>query len=426
MNYTTSKSLKLRENNYILILIIAMFHILRNVSLLSYLFLFFSVCIIFLIKNFFLIFSCKINIYYLPFIFSFLLLPIISVFFINDINNVDKYFYISSRYFICATLLLFTLVLKNVNLEFLLKIIKYFCLIVSFASVTLIVQTVLAKPISWFAASGYRDGLPAYATFIGNRDSFGICTSCCFLFLLLFDNMLFNFFVKNALIILNIIGFSISLGKSSFINLFLVLFIFIMNNLFLNKGKKRILNIKKTLKVLFIITIIILFIKDIKFFSGYSLEEYFIKIFNYVVTHVDSDMKVRLNGKNFTKQTLKFSYCDFFFGKGLWGLGCILGIPGIATNNNYYDLFFSGGLFFLSGFFILIIHIFYNIWRCSRKKNMVKKLAYIRLSLIILLLVNMFIGQATFFQPIVFVAWLIVLFLMENISKFFEKSLGGE
>jgi hypothetical protein len=362
----------------------------------------------------------------LPFIFSFLLLPIISVFFINDINNVDKYFYISSRYFICATLLLFTLVLKNVNLEFLLKIIKYFCLIVSFASVTLIVQTVLAKPISWFAASGYRDGLPAYATFIGNRDSFGICTSCCFLFLLLFDNMLFNFFVKNALIILNIIGFSISLGKSSFINLFLVLFIFIMNNLFLNKGKKRILNIKKTLKVLFIITIIILFIKDIKFFSGYSLEEYFIKIFNYVVTHVDSDMKVRLNGKNFTKQTLKFSYCDFFFGKGLWGLGCILGIPGIATNNNYYDLFFSGGLFFLSGFFILIIHIFYNIWRCSRKKNMVKKLAYIRLSLIILLLVNMFIGQATFFQPIVFVAWLIVLFLMENISKFFEKSLGGE
>jgi O-antigen ligase len=112
------------------------------------------------------------------------------------------------------------------------------------------------------------------------------------------------------------------------------------------------------------------------------------------------------------------SFSDFIFGIGLSSLSGTVGLPKFPmAHNNYFDLLFSGGIIHLVSYLILMIRI--------PLKVIINKLKGIKINIvdrsysmiIILLLINMLIGEATFYQPIATVSIFVTICSYDKVKR---------
>lgn len=251
-------------------------------------------------------------------------------------------------------------------------------------------------PISFFADSSYREGLVRYSSLAGSLTALGTLGGYSLSILLLGGDVLFKKTNKIILIIVTIIGMLASMQKAAVINIIICMaaYFFISGN---NNFLSKVINV---LSFGFIICTVYFIIKQTE------LDLYIDSLLNYTFSNQSEATERDLISRIWELPSIVMQYnnigiISIILGIGFKALAGTIGLPHYPmAHNNYFDLLFSGGIFHLITFFILLINI--------PKKVVLKKIKKIKLNfidrsytlLIFLFLVNMFIGASTFYQPI--------------------------
>lgn len=104
-----------------------------------------------------------------------------------------------------------------------------------------------------------------------------------------------------------------------------------------------------------------------------------------------------------------FTLNNLLTGIGLQALAGTMGVTAPMAHNNYVDLFVSGGIFHFGSF----MYLAFNLIRKFHNGIQFRLLA----SFVVLFLINMFIGAATFYQPVCCIAIVPILFSCVNQSN---------
>jgi hypothetical protein len=304
---------------------------------------------------------------------------------------------------------------KNHNLH--LKIIHYFVLFTVISGFSIFFQLFFSIEIPFLVDSSIREGLVRYGSLLGSITSFGTLGPLALFSIILFINKKkiltksnFVYFVF-ALIIVS--ASILTLSKSAILNLILVFF-FVM---FFFSVK----NIIFFMFLLFALSLIVF-----SFFGESELVKTFQTLVNYTFFNGSLSFfnDLNLRATLFISIFLKTNDLDFIsitFGFGFKALSGILGLNNyIMLHNNYYDLFFSGGLLHLLSFLVLVFEsLFYNLRNFSKLNNTNNNYSIYLFFSLIYFLVNMLFGGSTIYHPIGGT----LLFLLILFSKVSSESI---
>lgn len=177
----------------------------------------------------------------------------------------------------------------------------------------------------------------------------------------------------------------LTLQKAAVANIIIILILYIIFNL-----KKR--KIYINLILFLILSFFIVF-----FFKDTILGKYLIKTLTYFKGNNSLDTKTDFLIR-ITELPIKvikennIGLKNIFLGIGFKSLAGTLGLSKYPmAHNNYIDLILSGGMFYIFSFIALLLKIIFSSFKQKIKISLIFS---------ILIIINMFIGAASFYQPI--------------------------
>lgn len=374
-----------------------MLQVFRNVSLVAYLGLltiaygFLYISLILENKNLFEYPSSVFRLLKLVFLMTIVWLPVISL--LN--MSTSEYFNSFSRYLVTVPYILFCYLYKGYDKPFIKRVVRLFVFFVALAALSIPLQMVIG-PLSFLEEGYLRGGFMRYASIAGSLNALGTLSGFSISLLLIGNDDYFRKNERSILLIATIVGSLLSLQKAAVINILISFALFLII-----KGDKRFK------KPLFVITLLV--VGCISYFAMQDLQ-----FINVAITSVEYTL-VSNNELDFMTDLLQrfwylpsrvvthhdFVGSDWIFGIGFSALSGILGNPNLPmSHNNYFDLIFSGGIFHLSSFLLLLLRIPY---RTIKRKLRHEKTSHMEMSyvcLVVLILANMLIGAATMYQPV--------------------------
>ncbi len=384
------------DKSIFLFFIIYSLHTLRNLNLFFYFFLFFFGflnLIISLIIDFSSLKFYRFDIFIYLFVFTLLLLPINSF-----LNLSFNEFYTAITRYIPPTLfflLLGTIRPKNHNLH--LKIIDYFIFFTVLAAFSIFFQLYFEIEIPFLADSTIREGLVRYSSLLGSLTSFGTLGPLALFSIIIFidkskllSKSNFKYFFY-AVIILS--ASIITLQKAAILNILIVFFF----SLFFFKIKTI---IRISLFIMFLVFMIYYFfgstyvVTTLQTMINYTFLNGSLSFVNDFVSRATFYISIFLDSNN-------MNFFRFIFGFGFKALSGILGLNNyVMLHNNYYDIFFSGGLLHILSFLLLILESLFLILRNYKKGEPYSDYSKFLFFSVVYVLINMTIGASTFYHPI--------------------------
>lgn len=406
------------EKAFFFTIIVLLFQITRNISTIVYIgVLFLSYAYLYSIY----IFGnrshenlSKINFTPIALLF---LLSLIWIPFISLANiEMDEYLIAFPRYFVTFPFILFCFIYKEYSYNLIRKVLLAMCIFMAGASLSIPYQIVFGN-ISFFVDSSYREGFIRYASLAGSLPALGTLGGFSLAILLFTGELLFTKTKKNILIIIIILGMLMSLSKAAVVNILICFVSYILIN-----GKfsssKRIINViglcALTYGVYFIFreTQFALYIQSLIRYS-----------FSRGSLGIGKDLIDRIwERPNIVIQYHNMGVFDFMFGIGFPSLSGILGLPKLPmAHNNYFDLIFSGGIIHFFSFMFLIIRIPLKVICKKIKGFRINEIDRSYSIVVLLILVNMIIGAASFYQPIGAVFIFFIICSYNNATDRVEK-----
>lgn len=343
------------------------------------------------------------------FILSLMLIPPISM--IN--MEMNEFLMAIPRFLVTFPFILFCFLYKS---HFSYKLIKQtsriFCVFIALSALSLPYQIFFGR-ISFFATSGYREGLERYASLAGSLTSLGTLGALALVLLLFSDDILFGKIKKTLLIIVIMLGMFMSLQKAAVANVIICFVAFVLIN-----GKSSFIK-----RAIFAAVLCISVYGTYFLFKETQFAIYIESIFRYSLSDSSLGIEQDLLGRFWERPYTVIIYhdmdlLDYIFGIGLSSLSGTMGLPNLPmAHNNYFDLLFSGGILHFVSYLSLMIMI--------PLKVIVKKSKGIRLNIIdrsysiiiFLLLINMTIGAGGYYQPIAAVIIFITIFSYDKVSN---------
>ncbi len=113
---------------------------------------------------------------------------------------------------------------------------------------------------------------------------------------------------------------------------------------------------------------------------------------------------------------------DYFLGIGFPALAGTLGHPQFPmAHNNYFDLVFAGGILHFFSYLLLMLKIPIKVFKKKIKGREIDLIDRIFSISVFLILINMMIGAATFYQPVSTVITFYIVFSYGQLSKSIKK-----
>lgn len=402
--------LALTEKTLILITYILGLQILRNISTAIYIGVLFAFYFVLYgtffyesKKRFGAIKINKLTGVKLIFLITYLMLPVLTLI------NSDLAMVAISRYLVTFPFIIFCFVYPFFGMSMINRILRVFVLISVLSAISIIVQ-IITGPISFFTDYSYREGLERYTSLSGSLTIFGTTGSMALLFVLVSKSE-YSKFIRNSYIFLLIFGLLCSLQKSAIINIIIVLMIYLF--LFLRISVPK-FSFRSILFLLLIPLIIFSVFQLYKNFENSKVFEYVLATMDYTINNESSQYGVKqdLIARLTWRPLEMMNYHNVTFGKlisgvGLQALAGTMGVSAPMAHNNYVDLLVSGGVFHIITFLLLAIAMI-------RKIGSEIQFSFFA-SIVLLFLINMFIGAATFYQPVCCIA--IAPLLFSNINQ---------
>lgn len=345
----------------------------------------------------------------IAFLFSYINIPLISLFYLS----IADYMVALPRFLVTMPFIIFTFLYKDYTETFIRYLLKTFCYFMALSALTIPLQS-LTGAISFFAASSTREGLERFASLAGSSTALGTLGGVALAVIIFSEDKIFKKKEKIILMVSIVVGMIMSMQKAALINILICIigYIFLANHI----------NITKRIIIVIIIIISVASLISINPVTS----EYFEKNFSYTF---ENDSSVGTKDDFLSRQTVLpilvvkkngMIFRDFIFGIGFRALSGTMGLPSYPmAHNNYFSLLFSGGIIHLISFLFLISQILIHILTNLKNSNALGK---VYLFIAILFMINMFIGAAEFYQPIMTV---IIFVCINSFSKFknqfFEK-----
>lgn len=402
------------EKAFLFTVVVLLFHITRNINTTLYvgvLFLSYAwLYITYFYRN--RVIKNTSGIRFRPITLLFLL-SLMWIPFISLLNmDMSDYLIAFPRYFVTFPFILFCFLYKEYNYELIKQVFRILCVFMAVSALSIPYQIAFGR-IFFFAESGYRVGLERYATLAGSLTALGTLGALSLILLLFTDDMLFTKGKKTLLIIITLLGMLMTLQKTAVANIIICLVAYVLID-----GKSSF--IKRSFAV---IGICLLAYGAYFIFRETQFALYIDSIFRYSVSDSSLGIKQDLMQRiwEYPSLVIKYhdmSFSDFIFGIGLSSLSGTVGLPKFPmAHNNYFDLLFSGGIIHLVSYLILMIRI--------PLKVIINKLKGIKINIvdrsysmiIILLLINMLIGEATFYQPIATVSIFVTICSYDKVKR---------
>lgn len=407
------KNLSTIEKLLLITCIVLFFQVFRNVSLVFYiaiLFLMYGLLYIsFMLSSQSSLKKMEFSICEIAFLFSYINIPLISLFYLS----IADYMVALPRFLVTMPFIIFTFLYKDYTETFIRYLLKTFCYFMALSALTIPLQS-LTGAISFFAASSTREGLERFASLAGSSTALGTLGGVALAVIIFSEDKIFKKKEKIILMVSIVVGMIMSMQKAALINILICIigYIFLANHI----------NITKRIIIVIIIIISVASLISINPVTS----EYFEKNFSYTF---ENDSSVGTKDDFLSRQTVLpilvvkkngMIFRDFIFGIGFRALSGTMGLPSYPmAHNNYFSLLFSGGIIHLISFLFLISQILIHILTNLKNSNALGK---VYLFIAILFMINMFIGAAEFYQPIMTV---IIFVCINSFSKFknqfFEK-----
>lgn len=384
--------------------VILFFHIIRNISFNIYATLFVAILFILSLG----LYKSKGKIYFknnseVLFIVTLSVIPLITI---ATPISFEEYIIAIQRYCVIYVYVIFVLLYrKNLSNKFVEKILKIYVIFMFFSALSILYQIEFGA-ISFFAASSEREGLERFASLSGSLTVFG--TAGAFgIVILLWEKKLFEYKQRMILFIFILLGLAATLQKAAIVNVLLVLFLYLI--WYLNNKNNN--YCRKILNLVFILLAI----------GGgfYVYENYFhgMEIINYVektidYTFVTSDGQYSTSGDllerlfNKAKVVIEFhdmSVINFIFGYGFLIIAGTFGLPEYPMcHNQFFEMLMSGGVIYLTAFLTMVY------------SYLIERRDAFTVVFVFLYIVNMLIGAASFYQPIIGVLFFTVVLLKRD------------
>lgn len=386
------------ERSFYITTIILLLHTMRNINTKLYVgILFLSYAVLYLVsvashlgegssEQF------RVGFVELVFIFSLLWIPVISL--LNMTRS--QYFVALPRYLVTLPYIVFCLCYTGWTQDMVKKMLRLVCLFVSVAAISVLYQIAFG-PVFFFAEPSYRAGLPRYASLAGSIPSLGSLGAYTLVILLLDENRIFSNTRRWILVFVIITGMMATLSKSAVVNILVCLVIYVLAH------TRTYFSLKSCVRAT---TIVLLVCLAFIFVLRSPLGTYMLGLVEYsfseATDNVFQDFAARLT--LLPQQVMKFHKIgakQLLFGIGFGALSGTMGLPELPmAHNGYVDLVLSGGIFHLCSYLLLILRApFIAIWRRAMglKLNVADKMY---LSIVLLIVINMFIGASSFYQPV--------------------------
>lgn len=414
MVYSTAYKINLTEKILYIVIVLLLFHITRNISTIVYVgLLFFAYTLLYIVyfgtkwKN-----GNVFKIEYKPielfFVFSLMMIPVISL-----LNMEINEFIISfGRYMVTFPFIFFIVTYKEFSIDFIRKTFKTIVIFMTLAALSIPYQIVFG-PITFFADASIRGGVIRYTSLAGSLTALGTLGALALAILLFTEDYLFTKKSRYFLIILLLFGMLLSLQKAAIANIFICFTLYIL----LNKN----VNIIK--RILTVLLLIVMFIIIYYLSSGTQFSNYIESLIKFTFSDsyygIEQDFLSRLWERPYEVIIFNdMSIFDLIIGIGFKSLGGIMGLINVPqAHNNFFDLLFTGGILHLVTFILLLLSIPSKVvWK---KINGLKINIFDRTYTIIIILIiaNMVIGAASFYQPIMSVILFVTLFSYDIVSK---------
>lgn len=391
--------MKKNEKIFIFTIIVLFFQICRNINLNIYIFILLTSYL------FLYFFSIKVKMNKLSltekiFLISYIIIPINSIFYLKS----NEYLIALGRYLVTFPFIMYCFLYLKLNKKLIYKIWEYFVYFNILTSFSVIYQIFFGE-ITFFAKSSFRSGVVRYASLAGSLTAFGTIGAFSLAIILFSNNEIFSEKKKIIYGIVIAFGMLLTLQKAAVANIIIVLILYIIFNL---KKRKIYINL-----ILFLILIFFI----VFFFKDSILGKYIIKTLTYFKGNNSLDTKkdflIRITELpiNVIKEN-SIGLKNIVLGIGFKSLAGTLGLSKYPmAHNNYIDIILSGGMFSIFSFIALLLKIFFISFNQKIK---------ILLIFSILITVNMFIGAASFYQPIMCVIIFVSISNLNNNKKIRE------
>lgn len=322
----------------------------------------------------------------LIFLFSYLLLPIISLFNLST----KEYSVALIRFGALFPYVVICMLYSRIVYDYLEDLVAIFTFIVIASAILMIYQVPFGR-ISFFVEANNRVGFERYGSLLGSTTAYGTSSIIALFYLSDFD--ILKGWKKASAIIVIIVGGILCLSKSFFINVALGVGLII---LFHRKGQGRLrISINKILKTgsATVIVLLVLYAVIQYTFVGKYFRNMFAYSFNSDSLGVEASLINRLTlkpGTAFQYHRLPFYYY-IFMGVGFKGYSGVLGLPQYPMcHNNYFDILLSQGVVGLLSYLGVHVGAFVNqIKKRDAKAMLIKKMVPYKL-------INMLAGLGTY------------------------------
>lgn len=338
------------------------------------------------------------------------LLSILWIPFISLLNMPTNEFLVSlPRFLVTLPYLLFCYIYNGFNDFMSKKVLKLFVGFSVLASLTVPFQIVFG-PIPFFSDPSYREGLVRYSSLAGNLTILGTAAGIALAIVLFSGDYLFNKSKKNIVLFLLLLSMLMTLQKAAVVNI-LICYSFY----FFIYGEVNLLK-----KIISIVFSIVLMLSLMRIFDETEFVLYIERIINYTFSGSSAGTRMDIVNRIWYLPYRVITYnnvtfIDYIFGIGFPSLAGTMGNPHYPmAHNNFVDLLLSGGLLHLISFLYLLLKVPYNVVKKYFKRRVITSVDRMYSVAIIIIILNMLIGAATFYQP---VTATIVYFLIFSYDK---------
>jgi O-antigen ligase len=321
------------------------------------------------------------------------------------------------RYFVTFPFILFCFLYREYRYEFIKQIFRIICVFIAVSALSVPYQIAFGR-VSFFAESGYREGLERYASLAGSLSALGTLGALSLVLLLFAGDMLFTKTKRTLLIIITVLGMLMTLQKAAVANTAICFVAYVLIG-----GNGRL--IKRSLAV---IGLCLLAYGAYSVFRGSQFALYIDSIVRYSLLDSSVGMKQDLMQRTFkfplaTIRYFDMRFLDFISGIGFPSLAGTVGLSKFpSAHNNYFDLLLSGGVLHLVSYLVLMIRIPLKVIHKKLRGMKISSMDSGYSMVVILFLINMLIGAATFYQPITTVVIFVTICSYDVVTR--EVSLS--
>lgn len=420
MTEAATRRLNNTEKCYYIIIVILLFHITRNINMYVYIGSLFAsymlLFIFYLSSHRYLSISTLVGMRLRPidwiFMLSLLWIPAVSL------VNMGRGDYLQAvpRFLVTFPFILFTVIYNRYSSLLIRKVLRALCVFIALAALSIPYQ-ILFGPIQFFADFSYREGLIRYSSLAGSLTALGTLGGFSLAILLFTEDYLFNRATKRILIIITVLGMLTSLQKAAAANIIICFGIYVLLNVRFSLSKRLVSAVGLLILLLVIYSItgentISLYIQNVVNYS-----------FGNSSKGIVQDLITRIWERPYNViQYHEMKFTDFIFGIGFPALAGTMGLSDFPmAHNNYFDLLFSGGILHFVSFLFLLAGIPLKILLKKIKGLEINVIDRSYSIVIIIFMINMLIGAASFYQPINVVFIFFIVFSYSRASTFINK-----